>query len=241
MDSINSLTRTGMKHPCQTTRTLTLNQPLSFNLLNQTMKNQNSFSKALHFSSLYLICIDEWTWCRTWRAKQAQEIAEREEKAQGKKEETIAKARNAIDNFYKDYNSKKEKSIAQNKCVSHLPSLQINDWRNGVNDQGGRGEIQIYSIRLVGSRYYMGTNLYSRWPDRFSIENFDEIETRLVEVQGGTFEFEERGRERSWCGWILEDRVGMVRCVCVYPSWVKGSCFLITLPFFHSFRSPSDL
>jgi len=59
--------------------------------------------------------------CRTWRAKQAQEIAEREEKAQGKKEETIAKARNAIDNFYKDYNSKKEKSIAQNKCVFPPP------------------------------------------------------------------------------------------------------------------------
>ena len=70
---------------------------------------------------------DEREQRRTWRAKQAQEIAEREEKAQGKKEETIAKARNAIDNFYKDYNSKKEKSIAQNKCVSHLPSLQIND------------------------------------------------------------------------------------------------------------------
>lgn len=87
-----------------------------------------------------------------------------------------------------------------------------------MNDQGGRREIQVYSIRLVSSRYYMGTNLYPRRPDRFSIENFDEIETRLVEVQGGTLEFEERGRERSWCGWILEDRVGMVRCVCVYPS-----------------------
>jgi len=58
---------------------------------------------------------DESEFIQTWRAKQSQEIAEREEKAQGKKEETIAKARNAIDNFYKDYNSKKEKSIAQNK------------------------------------------------------------------------------------------------------------------------------
>ena len=52
---------------------------------------------------------------RSWKTKQAEEIAERESKAQQKKEETIAKARNAIDNFYKDYNQKKEKSIAQNK------------------------------------------------------------------------------------------------------------------------------
>ncbi|GAA5915056.1 clathrin light chain CLC1 [Sporobolomyces salmoneus] len=58
---------------------------------------------------------DESEFIQTWKAKQAQEIAERESKAQQKKEETIAKARNAIDNFYKDYNSKKEKSIAQNK------------------------------------------------------------------------------------------------------------------------------
>ncbi|GAA5954850.1 hypothetical protein JCM3765_007792 [Sporobolomyces pararoseus] len=58
---------------------------------------------------------DESEFIQTWKAKQAEEIAERESKAQQKKEETIAKARNAIDNFYKDYNQKKEKSIAQNK------------------------------------------------------------------------------------------------------------------------------
>ncbi|GAA5957887.1 hypothetical protein JCM21900_001299 [Sporobolomyces salmonicolor] len=52
---------------------------------------------------------------RSWRVKQAEEIAKREEAAQRKKEETIAKARNDIDNFYREYNAKKEKSIAQNK------------------------------------------------------------------------------------------------------------------------------
>ncbi|GAA6025252.1 hypothetical protein JCM11491_006153 [Sporobolomyces phaffii] len=58
---------------------------------------------------------DESEFIQSWRTKQAEEIAEREQKAEQKKEETIAKARNAIDNFYKDYNEKKEKSIAQNK------------------------------------------------------------------------------------------------------------------------------
>ncbi|GAA6061184.1 hypothetical protein JCM10212_002397 [Sporobolomyces blumeae] len=52
---------------------------------------------------------------QSWRTQQAEQIAEREDKATQKKEETIAKARNAIDNFYKEYNAKKEKSIAQNK------------------------------------------------------------------------------------------------------------------------------
>ncbi|GAA6047933.1 hypothetical protein JCM3770_006432 [Rhodotorula araucariae] len=52
---------------------------------------------------------------KSWREKQAQEIAAREEEYARKKEETVAKARNTIDNFYKEYNSKKEKAIAQNK------------------------------------------------------------------------------------------------------------------------------
>jgi hypothetical protein len=54
---------------------------------------------------------------RAWRVKQAGEIAEREAASLKKKEETIVKAQNAIDNFYKEYNSKKEKNIARNKCV----------------------------------------------------------------------------------------------------------------------------
>jgi len=58
---------------------------------------------------------------RSWREKQAQEIAAREEEYARRKEETIAKARNDIDNFYKEYNAKKEKAIAQNKCVPLPP------------------------------------------------------------------------------------------------------------------------
>ncbi|KPV77037.1 uncharacterized protein RHOBADRAFT_34500 [Rhodotorula graminis WP1] len=52
---------------------------------------------------------------KSWRDKQAQEIAAREDEYARRKEETIAKARNDIDNFYKEYNAKKEKAIAQNK------------------------------------------------------------------------------------------------------------------------------
>lgn len=55
---------------------------------------------------------------RAWRVKQAGEIAEREAASLRKKEETITRAQVAIDNFYKEYNAKKAKNIARNKCVS---------------------------------------------------------------------------------------------------------------------------
>jgi CRISPR/Cas system CMR subunit Cmr6 (Cas7 group RAMP superfamily) len=58
---------------------------------------------------------------RSWREKQAQEIEAREEAAKAKKEDQIAKARNDIDNFYKQYNERKEKDIAKNKCVFRFP------------------------------------------------------------------------------------------------------------------------
>ncbi len=53
--------------------------------------------------------------------KQAEEIAQREEASAKRKEEAVVKAQNAIDNFYKDYNSKKEKNIAKNKCAEPSP------------------------------------------------------------------------------------------------------------------------
>lgn len=52
---------------------------------------------------------------RSWKVKQAADIEKREKDSAAKKEDTIAKAQHAIDNFYKEYNSKKEKNIAANK------------------------------------------------------------------------------------------------------------------------------
>ncbi|KAM0751619.1 hypothetical protein T439DRAFT_324809 [Meredithblackwellia eburnea MCA 4105] len=58
---------------------------------------------------------EESEFLKSWKVKQAEEIARREEASAKKKEETIIKAQNAIDNFYKDYSGKKEKNIAKNK------------------------------------------------------------------------------------------------------------------------------
>ena len=50
-----------------------------------------------------------------WREKQQEEIAQRDSRSAERKEEMIRKAEKAIDDFYANYNSKKERQIAKNK------------------------------------------------------------------------------------------------------------------------------
>ncbi|KAH8595006.1 clathrin light chain [Bisporella sp. PMI_857] len=50
-----------------------------------------------------------------WRARRDASIAERAEKDQQKQEETVKTAQQNIDDFYENYNSKKEKAIAQTR------------------------------------------------------------------------------------------------------------------------------
>ena len=54
---------------------------------------------------------------RRWREEQEEEIARREANAERRKAETISKAEQDIDNFYAEYNKKKEKNISSNKYV----------------------------------------------------------------------------------------------------------------------------
>ena len=52
---------------------------------------------------------------KAWRAKRESEIARRDEISQSKKESTIKEAQQALDDFYDNYNDKKEKNLAQTK------------------------------------------------------------------------------------------------------------------------------
>ncbi|KAK0546983.1 Clathrin light chain [Tilletia horrida] len=52
---------------------------------------------------------------REWRNKRADDIAARDAAAERKKGETISKAEREIDDFYAEYNRKKEKNISANK------------------------------------------------------------------------------------------------------------------------------
>lgn len=59
---------------------------------------------------------------RAWREKRNEEIARRDEKSAKKHQEIVERAEKAIDEFYQDYNAKKERQIAKNKCVVALQS-----------------------------------------------------------------------------------------------------------------------
>ncbi|THH13778.1 hypothetical protein EW146_g6474 [Bondarzewia mesenterica] len=52
---------------------------------------------------------------REWRERQAEEIRARDETSKAKRQETISKAERAIDQFYEEYNQKKERNIRENK------------------------------------------------------------------------------------------------------------------------------
>ncbi|KAH7928715.1 hypothetical protein BV22DRAFT_1030479 [Leucogyrophana mollusca] len=58
---------------------------------------------------------DEPQVIKEWREKQAEEIKARDEASKAKRQETIAKAEHAIDQFYEDYAAKKERTIRENK------------------------------------------------------------------------------------------------------------------------------
>ncbi len=53
--------------------------------------------------------------CREWREKRQQAIQHRDEVSERRKAETIKAAQTAIDDFYENYNTKKEKNIAQTR------------------------------------------------------------------------------------------------------------------------------
>jgi hypothetical protein len=52
---------------------------------------------------------------RKWREEQAESIRKRDEASAQKRKETIAKAERSIDEYYEDYNAKKERQIKENK------------------------------------------------------------------------------------------------------------------------------
>jgi hypothetical protein len=54
---------------------------------------------------------------RQWRTERDFQIQRREEISQKKKQETVEQAKQAIDDFYENYNNQKEKAIAQTRYI----------------------------------------------------------------------------------------------------------------------------
>lgn len=54
---------------------------------------------------------------RQWRERQTLEIQRRDEQSEARKRETIEKAQGAVDDFYENYNSKRDKALEQTRFV----------------------------------------------------------------------------------------------------------------------------
>ncbi|KAK4049439.1 Clathrin light chain [Microbotryomycetes sp. JL201] len=110
---------------------------------------QSNYSQPMGaFSGIPQSQEEESEFIKNWKVKQAEEIARREEESASKKEETIVKAQNAIDNFYKEYNAQKEKAIAQNKEEEAL----FNEKRTEELAKGTTWERICNMIELQDSR-----------------------------------------------------------------------------------------
>ncbi|POV98805.1 hypothetical protein PSHT_13853 [Puccinia striiformis] len=91
---------------------------------------------------------EESTFITEWRTKQAEEIRLRDQRSIAKREETIAAAEKAIDDFYHGYNTEKQKNIAKNK-EEEAEFLQT---RNDKLGQGTTWERISEVIELQDSR-----------------------------------------------------------------------------------------
>jgi hypothetical protein len=60
---------------------------------------------------------------KAWRSKRDEEIRRRDERSAKKHQDTVERAEKAIDDFYQDYNAKKERQIAKNKCAGLCVSV----------------------------------------------------------------------------------------------------------------------
>ncbi|KAL7749918.1 hypothetical protein RI367_004794 [Sorochytrium milnesiophthora] len=69
---------------------------------------------------------------KQWREQQREQIAERDARAERKRQETLEKAKRDIDKFYEDYNAKREKALNDNKAAQEALMNDLNDTITGT-------------------------------------------------------------------------------------------------------------
>lgn len=88
--------------------------------------NNHLYRKTnLKSSSVSPLCLIN---IRQWREARNLQIQRREEISQKKKQEIVEQAKQAIDDFYENYNNQKEKAIAQTR---YLLSSPASEWEIG--------------------------------------------------------------------------------------------------------------
>jgi hypothetical protein len=115
---------------------------------------------------------DEPQVIKDWREKQAAEIKERDERSKQKRQETIARAEQAIDQFYEDYNSKKERTIRQNK-------IDEEEFLSSLTDSLSAGTTWTRIASLIELENSQSKTLARAGPGTTDLSRFKEVLLRL--------------------------------------------------------------
>jgi len=95
-----------------------------------------------------------------WRERQQLEIAQRSEVSEKRKQETIVKAQQDIDDFYENYNTKRDKAVQETRYP--LPSRPLASYADDVGiDARRRSSWTIARTRLQVE--LRGSGLRSWW------------------------------------------------------------------------------
>lgn len=97
---------------------------------------------------------------REWRERQTLRIAHQDEQSDRKKQETIKKAQTSIDDFYENYNVKKDKLIGETRYFDSNTPRQSPPGETSCSSltliQGGSRGIPRQPRKHLIRRHYMG-------------------------------------------------------------------------------------
>ncbi len=158
------------------------------------------------------------TQCREWREKQEADIKARDEASKAKREEVISKAEHAIDQFYEEYASKKERNIRENKYVTSSSRSLCTLTCTLKPTQGTRRRVPRHPVGFIVEWYNLAADLRSHRITKLPEQNYRKNRCWHYgshEVQGGSVEVEEGRRLCPWCSWLL-DAFRIFRIVAYY-------------------------
>ncbi|KAG8901883.1 hypothetical protein FRB99_005023 [Tulasnella sp. 403] len=109
---------------------------------------------------------------KEWRHRQEELIRERDQAAEQKRQETISKAETAIDQFYKEYNSKKERNIAENKRAEE-------EYKNSLTDALASGTTWSRICDLIDLQNSQSKTIARAGPGTTDLTRMKEVLLRL--------------------------------------------------------------
>ncbi|KAI0261290.1 clathrin light chain-domain-containing protein [Gloeopeniophorella convolvens] len=109
---------------------------------------------------------------REWRERQAEEIKARDDAAKARRQETVAKAERAIDQFYEEYTAKRERQIRENKDAEA-------EYLGTLTDALSRGTTWDRILDTVELQNSQSKTLARAGPGTTELSRFREVLLRL--------------------------------------------------------------